>query len=416
MFLEVKNIAKIENAKIEIRGITVIAGNNNTGKSTFGKILYCMFNSFYDAENAIQKERRHSLENIIYRYFHFPLTRFRNPIITPLVNTIIDHQNSPDDIRNIINEAIQNEVPGTERIESSIIDLLLENINRSISVKDQEIQKRIISNFFQGEFNDQINHVNHPDTIGKIVLTIKGKNIEINIKGDECVHLDVSFDILYNALYLDTPFILDELDNHRYNRIFGYQHSSYLLNRLHKEIDNINLVDEVIVREKIQNILSKISFVINGEFRQKDTMLGFQETGLNIPLSFGNISAGMKPFLIIKRLLETGEIKENGVLVFDEPEIHLHPEWQLNYAELLVLLQKEFDLNILLTTHSPYFLNAIEVYSERYNTVSNCNFYLTDCVDEICHIEDVTNKIDSVYKRLSEPFQKLENIRYGANQ
>jgi AAA15 family ATPase/GTPase len=412
MFLEVKNIAKIENAKIEMRGITVIAGNNNTGKSTFGKILYCMFNSFYDAENAIQKERRHSLENIIYRYFRFP--RFKNSSVT-LINAIIDHQNSPDVIRNTINEAIKNKLLDAEKIGNNTIDSIIESINRSTSVRDQEIQKRIISYFFQSEFNEQINHVNHPDAIGKIILTIKGKNIEINIKGNECVHFDASFNILYNALYLDTPFILDELDNYRYNRISDYQHDSYLLNRL-REIDIINLVDEVIVREKIQNILSKINFVINGEFRQKDEMLGFQETGLNIPLSFGNISTGMKPFLIIKRLLETGEIKENGVLVFDEPEIHLHPEWQINYAELLVLLQKELNLSVLLTTHSPYFLNAIEVYSERHNIASSCNFYLTDCVGEICHIEDVTDKIDSVYKKLSEPFQKLENIRYGANQ
>lgn len=32
MFLSVRNVGKVEHADIEIKGITVIAGENNTGK------------------------------------------------------------------------------------------------------------------------------------------------------------------------------------------------------------------------------------------------------------------------------------------------------------------------------------------------------------------------------------------------
>ena len=80
-----------------------------------------------------------------------------------------------------------------------------------------------------------------------------------------------------------------------------------------------------------------------------------------------NLSTGLKSFVIIKRLLENGNIDENGTIILDEPEIHLHPEWQLKFAEIIVLMQKEFNTNILLNTHSPYFLNAIEVYSRKYD-------------------------------------------------
>jgi predicted ATPase len=126
-----------------------------------------------------------------------------------------------------------------------------------------------------------------------------------------------------------------------------------------------------------------------------------------------NLSAGMKPFLIIKRLLEAGEIKEQGVLVFDEPEIHLHPEWQLKYAELLVALQKEFKLNILLTTHSPYFLNAIEVYSQKAGVSPDCiNYYLSETQGDGCTVQEVTGNLGLVYQKLAEPFQVLENLRY----
>ena len=45
-------------------------------------------------------------------------------------------------------------------------------------------------------------------------------------------------------------------------------------------------------------------------------------------------------------------------MILDEPEIHLHPEWQLAYAELIVLLEKKFDLSIVVTTHSRDFFET----------------------------------------------------------
>jgi len=47
-----------------MKGITVIAGENNTGKSTFGKALYCMFNAFYNKKIAIRNERINDIRRI----------------------------------------------------------------------------------------------------------------------------------------------------------------------------------------------------------------------------------------------------------------------------------------------------------------------------------------------------------------
>ena len=46
MRIQVNNVGIIKDADIEINGITVLAGKNGTGKSTIGKCLYSMFNSF----------------------------------------------------------------------------------------------------------------------------------------------------------------------------------------------------------------------------------------------------------------------------------------------------------------------------------------------------------------------------------
>lgn len=81
----------------------------------------------------------------------------------------------------------------------------------------------------------------------------------------------------------------------------------------------------------------------------------YRAEGLQGNLKMINLSTGMKNFVILKQLLQNGSIDENGIVILDEPEIHLHPEWQLKFAEIIVLLQIEFGVHVLLNTHSPYF-------------------------------------------------------------
>ena len=47
MKIMLNNIGKIHDVVLELNGITAIAGENNTGKSTVGKALFTIFNSFY---------------------------------------------------------------------------------------------------------------------------------------------------------------------------------------------------------------------------------------------------------------------------------------------------------------------------------------------------------------------------------
>ena len=111
----------------------------------------------------------------------------------------------------------------------------------------------------------------------------------------------------------------------------------------------------------------------------------YKEREIGERLNINNLSTGLKSFVIIKTLLENGSLKQKDVLILDEPEIHLHPDWQLRYAEIIVLLQKVFELTIILTTHSPHFVEALQYYAEKYErTISVptiCLKYLNRGVD-----------------------------------
>lgn len=57
MRIELKNIAKIIEADINMNGISIIAGNNNTGKSTILKSIYAAVNTYRNLDQKILKEK-----------------------------------------------------------------------------------------------------------------------------------------------------------------------------------------------------------------------------------------------------------------------------------------------------------------------------------------------------------------------
>lgn len=69
MKLKIENVAKIEHAEIEMNGITIIAGKNNTGKSTIGKVVFSLFNSLSNIEARLKQQK----EQLIYKELKYKL-------------------------------------------------------------------------------------------------------------------------------------------------------------------------------------------------------------------------------------------------------------------------------------------------------------------------------------------------------
>lgn len=90
MKLTLKNIGKIGKASVEINGITVIAGENDTGKSTVGRALFAVFNSFCNVEETIEQQRIDSIENTLGRFPGLKLqnTLFYNDIAKQIVSQL----------------------------------------------------------------------------------------------------------------------------------------------------------------------------------------------------------------------------------------------------------------------------------------------------------------------------------------
>ena len=422
MRLTVKNIAKIQEASIQLDGITVIAGKNNTGKSTIGKALYCMFNSFYDSSNKIEREKQRFIRATIWQYLRqYPIRtmdKLMETIQKELNDLEITSESQKEEIRNIIEENLSKykgkTKNDTKSLTASISNISLEDVTNRLylvfSIEWEFFQKTIIERHVNEEFKSQINHVNHQDELCTIEVEIKGNTIKIDYLENECYSIQKNIDITVEALYYDSPFVLDYASNE-----FEYEiesgHQNFLKSKLLNNFEN-DIIEETLKRKKLEIILQKIKMITSGDISEDDDDNNvFMERGLSEPLSFSNLSTGLKTFVILERLIEQNQFEDKGVLILDEPEVHLHPEWQLKFAEILVMLQKELDLNVLLATHSPYFLKAIEVYSRKYKNSEKCNYYLAELDDKnYAKFRNVNENTEPIYELLAMPLQTLEDV------
>lgn len=411
MKLFLKNIGKIEKATIDLNGITVIAGENDTGKSTIGKALFAVFNSFYDIESKIKMEREKSIENYIFANSNsnsINLSILRENFI----DTVINELNS-DNIHNIDEKTIKKTIYNNieENVDDETIELVdktAKKVKEVFGISHLEFLKEILKNNLLTEFSYQIGNI-FSNEDSEITLTIKGRDINIKIKDDKFFSVENDISLGTEVIYIDNPFIIDDIDTiilSRLNRNISSKHSYFLRKKLESEYFLNTIIDKIIIQKSFEEIFNKIDL---GNFVKFGPVIKYKKNNNEKALNVENLSTGIKSFMLIKTLLLNGHLSENGTIVLDEPEVHLHPEWQLIFAELIVLLQKEFNMHILLTTHSPYFLNAIEVYSAKYEIKEKCKFYLSENDGNFAKFNDVTNNSELIYKKLARPFQELEN-------
>ena len=382
MRLKIDNFAKIKHVEITIDGITVIAGENNTGKSTIGKVLYSAFNAFYDMDLKIENRRQEEILEITRRGVRNALMhsmpgtrnssylRITSDKIGRTISSKLMEAESMDEVlfRDYLEQACaQYNVRLTEESVSELLEDSYEKIVARKRNDDYKVALELIERFFNQVFDEQIKCLQSSGKDTKVSLDIKGKELDVVFRGNQCVQWQADYNILHEAFFIDDPFVLDQVSDHLWFSI-GNRYRKELLNHLNETDDDImdGIFEAVSAKENLKEIYDILKRVADGQILVQNGQWSLHSEKFEEPIHFENLSAGLKSFVLLKLLLEKGILKEKDVLILDEPEIHLHPEWQLVYAEMIVLLQKKFDLSIVVTTHSRDFLEAIELYAKKY--------------------------------------------------
>lgn len=423
MRISLRNIGIVSDANVEISGITVIAGENGTGKSTVGRALYAAFNGLQYIDNKIRLEKYRSisssLENLLFNFsylekYYSSVEKFSKAIFDD-----IDNKKQNNSMALLMKDVAKDiGMDFGEMSKDPLYIKIMEQIEDVINMSKETSCRIIVDRYIGNEFGNQIGNVLREDS-SSISITIKDETISINISDNRVKEIVNCKNIKVEAIYLDDPYIIDNnsrisspfRDSDRRNTISVLDHRERLRKKVFAEPNNRNIIDEFLTNEKLDMIDNLVSSACQGDLVLNDDQTLEYVVGDKYTLNAYNLSTGLKTFAILKKLIKNGDIQYNGTVILDEPEIHLHPKWQLLLAEIIVLLHKEFNLHVLLNTHSPYFLRAIEVFSYKHNVQDKCKYYSSERNEfDNAIITDVTGNVEVIYKMLADPLQTLEDI------
>ena len=453
MNIKLTNIGKLTSANISINAITVIAGENNTGKSTIGRALYLYLDSLKDIDVYVQNDMIITLNRSLSGVMDELDLMCRNYVQAARRRKVTKGKELREQIavalvmeggelKESIADPLLNQYAALYGI-SSLYELQNYNEEQFLAWKEHfktavdgvlrldigTLENRKVTSAVKMYFDENIITIGHEDENASITVVNDGYENSLSFSRnkkagqDICSGITRRGNVIQSALYIDTPKILDDL-------------SSFV--RL-TEFDVRQLIPLIMSPARFRNMTGlKPSFEdeTNSEASQRDMLLGkfenevvetaggrltlnrtagleFTETGSKRAVKMTNLSNGVKSLSVLEYAIRNGALKKGDFLILDEPEINLHPAWQVKYAKLLVELQKVLDLHILLTTHTPYFLEAVELFSRKGGIAEQTRFYASSVYDDGIHVDDVTENIDIIYDKLARPFQEMEDEQYN---
>ncbi|OWK97755.1 hypothetical protein AP75_09775 [Kaistella haifensis DSM 19056] len=399
MKISVQNFGIISDAAIEIKGISLIAGPNDSGKSTIGKIFYSLIRGLNPDEDIFISEKNDSIRRLYQNILK--ILRDNKDIDISIYQTSRINYEWISKI-----ESLAENFVGTQKKQLIRYCKFIKYQN-DLEFNSIENKNFEIDDYFLIEFNDDIQPIFNEEKITSIFIEdLEGTaTLQYNFNSELNKNINIFFN---NSFFIESPSLIDKSlqDSILYEKRFSRDKKSHLKFALANE-SNFILDDE----NQINKIIKIISEIINGRI-VVDVFQGvlYEKNGQEINID--NVALGIKGFGLIQLLLKNHQLNSRTLLIIDEPEIHLHPNWQVLYAEILVLISKKLEMPILLTSHSPYFIEALKVFSEKYEYEEKTNFYFSQKSKDnlTAKIIDVSNDISPILMSISEAHFKISDI------
>ncbi len=447
MKLQLTNIDKIANAEIEIKGLTIIAGANNTGKSTVGKALFTVIKALMVALNNTEEQKLLKLKkNISAIYSQLNIigldTREMkdeirqefspNVFLNQIINFVdFRHSLLPEIIKDEFVRLMQSKIEFINKIDisprqkkivldelSTIEDIVLENDNNESRLKT-EFQSLVASEFISNicSTDTDSSSICFQSDNGTVTLCIE-KNKVVDVK------LDANFDYsLEDVTFVESSMYLHLIDTLERTTIYsettkrmqGFGRYPMVTMHIKDLIDKLRDL-KYFENKKFDSDNFRISEIIGGLFvynkNSKSIELETYKDGKTIHYSPYNVASGIKSFGLLQMLLQMSSISERKMLIWDEPENHLHPQWQIDFARIAVELAKS-GIPIVISSHSPYFIQGVRFYSNEENMNDYVNYYLAEEDDQtgLSNIKDVTKDLNQIFTKLSEPLNFIMNLK-----
>lgn len=416
MLLEIENLGLINKANLDIGKINVIVGKNSTGKSTSSKFLFSLLTAASSEGTQLANMDIHSKLLNFVLYWETKGSQEMDDKFKQIRNSLMRHSVSSE----LFDDIYSNIALTLENYDFKDKDLCIDDLNdlfRIIKLNKDEYSRYItvFNALIESEYGSSLNRFSNAHI--KFHGNYNGVEFNQDIKiGVEKRKSNISKDFLnyfnfQNVIYIDSPSILEN----------NPRSSQYHLRVLERKLKKIKNPDEIYSDEffkDLNDFKRRIDELIGGNFEYVPSEDVFIFKKDDETFSMENTASGLKQLATIQLLLDNNELTKNSFLILDEPEINLHPGFQVEFAKILVLAARDLNITLYINTHSPFFAEAIEAYSRYYNLIDDTNFYLTEKVDGIdkynYNLLD-NDEIIEVYDNLGNPFDIIHKIKVQAD-
>jgi len=431
--LKLSDFKAISNADIQVEGISVISGVNGTGKSTLSKLFYYIIKLSLEFEKN-QEDSYRKLQDKIIQTLKLLLDENHIDYDEKWFDYLTNMHLGSEDYDNYFSSLLERaEVLIKDQAEKQAFTaiqlkrmaaafnrpfLLKLNTKDIYSVED-------IFNFLKEEL------VNRRSTIDDLIRRrpidifeqnlkyyLKTKNTAIEFEEDSIPIIDKKrerFNQIYsleNVFYSDTPmtFSVSGIERRLSFTDVDVLHWKDLKGAILEAPDNVLSAEEERVKEELMNIVQgEVS--INDDTLMSEFSYTRSSDGLKIGLN--ESASGIKSFAILQIMLNKGLLNDRTLLILDEPEAHLHPQWIVEYARIIVLLNKSLGVKFLIATHNPDMVSAIRYISESEGVLNTLCFYLAEKLDggELYNYQKLDTDIEPIFESFNIALDRIAD--YG---
>lgn len=247
-------------------------------------------------------------------------------------------------------------------------------------------------------------------TIGKVLFSEirQYKQLSKHYQAKSSIKFSPENHELNFPIFIDTPDFLSKF-NYLKNTLLLLKQNELNFSTSIEVMDLILRISQPKVLNRSNKFFKNIKNIIHGEVFYdsfKDDIF-YKKDDLATKFEMNQTSSGIKMFGFFQILLLNKSLTNGSVLILDEPEVHLHPKWQLEYAKLIVSLVKE-NIIVLVNSHSPYMIEALQRYGSQAKIPMN--FYLATLAGKQSTFKEVTNNISPIFEQLSEPFDIFDKM------
>lgn len=434
----------IKSAELELADITVIAGNNATGKSTiaesvaafvnasagyrvyateafFLQYVFVQFSAFqrFFSKLAEEDQFRELRRPVIDDFFNSKIFQFksiRGQVLKDFTMGRISYEDILNELEQVVCHAIDvmcqcgtppirflnqlfkelkmgfpnDKMPQADFQNNRLLPSVLYDLVKLIMKEARKTYSEVMSSraigYLPGYLQDALlaDHVSIEEDGDVLFPVYKSKLASIGV----CASLN-------RAIYLRSPYDT----------------------RIHKDEGVWHIGTTVISLDSIDNHdlkLDSYSNFLGGDvlWDDQEQRWVFTEQGNHYDLM--KCATGIRAVADIKKLEQLQVLDPGTILILDEPEAHLHPEWIVRYAGLLIHAVKEYGIHLLVATHSPMMMLALHDIAMEEGLKGRYKCYQTEMISESSRqaaLKAVDDDISPSFESFNKAYDFIDGYR-----